>query len=323
MERRSKNGPATAARRRSFRSSRRARAPPGSFIPSRANASTSAAPEPPTGPRSSSGTAMAPARNRSSSKTPAPARSRSSTRTAASASMSRGAIRPTERTSNCGTAMAPKRRPRVQTPGTTTVDAGSRRLAGRERERCGRERCRLAGRERERRGCRRERERRRPARCGLRGPAGRGERLAHADERGARRRGGGALWVGPDRHRGGAVVGEPVLVRAQPPPAASTTRSAGAAASARTSPRTPSQSVASAVASWVNEEQYYDHATNSCASGQVCGHYTQIVWKNTTRVGCAQAHCTTNSPFGAGFPDWDMSVCDFSPPGNYVGEAPY
>ncbi len=85
----------------------------------------------------------------------------------------------------------------------------------------------------------------------------------------------------------------------------------------------PSESVANAVASWVNEAQYYDHATNSCASGEVCGHYTQIVWKNTTAVGCAQAHCTTNSPFGASFPTWDMSVCDFNPPGNYVGESPY
>jgi pathogenesis-related protein 1 len=85
----------------------------------------------------------------------------------------------------------------------------------------------------------------------------------------------------------------------------------------------PSESVANAVASWVNEEQYYDHATNSCATGQVCGHYTQIVWKNSTAVGCAQTHCTTNSPFGASFPTWDMSVCDFNPPGNYVGESPY
>ena len=72
----------------------------------------------------------------------------------------------------------------------------------------------------------------------------------------------------------------------------------------------PSQSVADAVASWVNEEQYYDHATNTCASGQVCGHYTQIVWKSSTGVGCAKVHCTQNSPFGASFPTWDMSVCD-------------
>lgn len=74
----------------------------------------------------------------------------------------------------------------------------------------------------------------------------------------------------------------------------------------------------------MNEEQYYDHATNSCASGEVCGHYTQIVWSTTLAVGCAQASCTTNSPFGTFSGGvWENSVCDFNPPGNYVGEAPY
>jgi len=39
-------------------------------------------------------------------------------------------------------------------------------------------------------------------------------------------------------------------------------------------------------------------------------------------VGCAHVSCTTNTPF-SGFPDWDFSVCDFSPPGNYTGQSPY
>ncbi|KAL4274798.1 Pathogenesis-related protein 1B [Arachis hypogaea] len=30
-----------------------------------------------------------------------------------------------------------------------------------------------------------------------------------------------------------------------------------------------------AVKLWVDEKQYYDYDSNSCASGQVCGHYTQ------------------------------------------------
>jgi pathogenesis-related protein 1 len=83
----------------------------------------------------------------------------------------------------------------------------------------------------------------------------------------------------------------------------------------------PTESIAGAVASWVNEEQYYDHATNTCATGQVCGHYTQVVWSTTTGAGCAQVSCTTNSPFGSG--PWQVEVCDFSPPGNYVGVSPY
>jgi pathogenesis-related protein 1 len=84
----------------------------------------------------------------------------------------------------------------------------------------------------------------------------------------------------------------------------------------------PSETVAGAVASWVNEEANYTHATNTCASGQVCGHYTQIVWSTTTGVGCGQATCTTCNPF-AGYKTWTMSVCDYSPPGNVNGNPPY
>jgi pathogenesis-related protein 1 len=86
----------------------------------------------------------------------------------------------------------------------------------------------------------------------------------------------------------------------------------------------PSQTVASAVSSWLAEQVNYDHASNQCAAGKVCGHYTQIVWSTTTGVGCAATSCTTNSPFGT-FANglWDFEVCDFSPPGNVNGEPPY
>lgn len=30
------------------------------------------------------------------------------------------------------------------------------------------------------------------------------------------------------------------------------------------------------VQNWYNEVSYYDYDTNSCNSGQVCGHYTQV-----------------------------------------------
>ncbi|MEM1308902.1 MAG: CAP domain-containing protein, partial [Cyanobacteria bacterium P01_H01_bin.153] len=43
------------------------------------------------------------------------------------------------------------------------------------------------------------------------------------------------------------------------------------------------------VAAWVTEKADYDYASNSCASGKVCGHYTQIVWRETTAVGCGVA----------------------------------
>ncbi|KAB2016509.1 hypothetical protein ERO13_D08G095500v2 [Gossypium hirsutum] len=69
-----------------------------------------------------------------------------------------------------------------------------------------------------------------------------------------------------------------------------------------------------AVSAWSEEEKYYDYATNSCQEGQMCGHYTQIVWKNTRRIGCARVVCDTGDVF---------MTCNYDPPGNYIGERPY
>lgn len=76
------------------------------------------------------------------------------------------------------------------------------------------------------------------------------------------------------------------------------------------------------VAYWASEAADYTLATNTCAAGKQCGHYTQLVWRNTTSVGCAQQQCTANSPFGGSAP-WFFVVCDYAPPGNVLGEAPY
>jgi hypothetical protein len=73
------------------------------------------------------------------------------------------------------------------------------------------------------------------------------------------------------------------------------------------------------VTGWADEAAGYDYASNGCSS--VCGHYTQLVWRDTTSVGCAVNRCTTGSPFGSS--TWYFAVCDYSPPGNYVGEKPY
>lgn len=69
-----------------------------------------------------------------------------------------------------------------------------------------------------------------------------------------------------------------------------------------------------AVAAWAGEEKYYDYTTNSCEEGRVCGHYTQIVWRRSRRVGCARVVCKDGDVF---------MTCNYDPPGNYVGERPY
>ncbi|XP_010048670.2 pathogenesis-related protein PR-1 [Eucalyptus grandis] len=70
-----------------------------------------------------------------------------------------------------------------------------------------------------------------------------------------------------------------------------------------------------AVAAWASERRWYDYRSNACAEGQMCGHYTQIVWRSTRRVGCAVVVCFKD---GGTF-----MVCEYDPPGNYIGERPY
>lgn len=67
---------------------------------------------------------------------------------------------------------------------------------------------------------------------------------------------------------------------------------------------------------WASEKANYNYATNTCAQGQVCGHYTQIVWRNTTKVGCAIGTCS-------GLTYSTSVVCNYSPAGNFNGQSPY
>ncbi|KAL7586810.1 pathogenesis-related protein PR-1 [Lactuca sativa] len=69
-----------------------------------------------------------------------------------------------------------------------------------------------------------------------------------------------------------------------------------------------------AVNTWAGEEKYYRYGSNTCASGQQCGHYTQIVWKTTRRVGCARVVCDSGDVF---------MTCNYDPVGNVIGERPY
>ena len=72
-----------------------------------------------------------------------------------------------------------------------------------------------------------------------------------------------------------------------------------------------SSTSAQVVKAWADEVRDYDYKSNKCRG--MCGHYTQIVWRDTKEVGCAVAR-------GGGTEVW---VCNYDPPGNYIGERPY
>lgn len=69
------------------------------------------------------------------------------------------------------------------------------------------------------------------------------------------------------------------------------------------------------VDAWGSEIKDYDYARNTCAPGKMCGHYTQVVWKSTSHVGCAVAVCEDSRD--------QVWVCQYQTPGNWVGERPY
>jgi pathogenesis-related protein 1 len=66
---------------------------------------------------------------------------------------------------------------------------------------------------------------------------------------------------------------------------------------------------------WGSEKADYNHANNSCKPGKMCGHYTQMVWKTSTQLGCAMAVCTDSRE--------QVWVCRYRPAGNVVGRKPY
>nr|XP_020465458.1 cysteine-rich secretory protein LCCL domain-containing 2 [Monopterus albus] len=92
-------------------------------------------------------------------------------------------------------------------------------------------------------------------------------------------------------------------------------------------PRTP----ASHIRAWYNEEKDYTYPyPHECrpwcpdrCSGPMCTHYTQIVWATTNRMGCAVHVCPAMNVWGEIWENAVYLVCNYSPKGNWIGEAPY
>ncbi|XP_064563190.1 cysteine-rich venom protein kaouthin-2-like [Zonotrichia leucophrys gambelii] len=69
---------------------------------------------------------------------------------------------------------------------------------------------------------------------------------------------------------------------------------------------------------WYNEEKNFEYGTGAKPKGAMFGHYTQMVWHNSYKIGCGFAFCfnTTYSYF---------YVCQYCPAGNLIGsmKTPY
>lgn len=71
---------------------------------------------------------------------------------------------------------------------------------------------------------------------------------------------------------------------------------------------------------WIDEKLFWNNSTNECAPDKVCGHYTQMVWKTTTEIGCGIIR--QSKKLGDEFRS-SYLVCAYYPGGNTSGEKPY
>lgn len=60
---------------------------------------------------------------------------------------------------------------------------------------------------------------------------------------------------------------------------------------------------------WYSEVSKYDYSNPEFTSGT--GHFTQLVWKGSTQIGCGAACNIKNNCF---------VTCNYYPPGNYIGD---
>jgi pathogenesis-related protein 1 len=64
---------------------------------------------------------------------------------------------------------------------------------------------------------------------------------------------------------------------------------------------------------WESEKKDYRGDALTAKNFAPVGHYTQMVWRGTARVGCGEAVCNGTL----------LVACNYDPPGNVLGRTPY
>jgi pathogenesis-related protein 1 len=82
-----------------------------------------------------------------------------------------------------------------------------------------------------------------------------------------------------------------------------------------------------AVQNWISEKAWYNYSQDmglgsanppgpgcNAPANKACGHFTQVIWKDTQTVGCGRAVAVDGTVY---------IVCNYYPAGNYRGQKPY
>ena len=64
---------------------------------------------------------------------------------------------------------------------------------------------------------------------------------------------------------------------------------------------------------WETEKKDYRGGALTESNWHPAGHYTQMVWRQTSHLGCGQAVCRNTL----------IVACNYDPPGNFMGRRPY
>ncbi|WVQ81542.1 hypothetical protein IAT38_003666 [Cryptococcus sp. DSM 104549] len=76
-----------------------------------------------------------------------------------------------------------------------------------------------------------------------------------------------------------------------------------------------------AVDAWMSEDTLYNWANP--VYSDATGHFTQIVWKDTKKIGCYIAKCPVNTVQPASIAESFQTACEYDPAGNFVNEGAF